>query len=1485
LFLKTTAALALAATGLVQAGTFQTDFSTDPGGEGYVNRPGIMTLLTNSQLTLINLNDLVDEFGVFQPSRLPLQASYVFPEIDPGSRVESFTATFKVRMGGGTENPAQGFSLVLAKDYDGSLFREAGGTTTGLTISFDTYNSEAPPPGTAGATEGNVPGDAPGIIVKQGGNRVLAKRFGGLRTDPAGTNHAPVFVTVQVKLDPDGTLDVTYNGTNVYDNVPIGYIPIAGRFGFGSGTEEQTIGNRDNVTIDDVNIVTTNVVGASIASVSPPVLDARPDAAIVIEIADLGGGATALQFDNTPVSPSTMTAGNITTLTYQPPALLTPGSTHTVNLTYGTKTLSYAFTVINATIIPPSAAALAGSVNTNNSGFRVRTHQTQQAQSTASAQRAEQQLAGLLGANIADPSGSNPDGTFNSEVINFDQSGFGSGDITGDGFIPGIPGTQGGNDNIALEAIGYLDLQPGVYVIGGVSDDSLRLSVGSDPRDLTTSLRLADTALGRVQTTVIVQAAGIYPLRALYTETVGAAHLEIWNVDSMGNKILLNDRFSAGGISVYPTRNTGFSTSPYVSYANPEPGQINVSPATKIELRVTDDGTTVNTATVKLSINGGLVALPSGAVTKVGNVTTITLQPAFQLSANSLQTIKLEFNDSAANAIVRQYSFTTGKATPQGGVLNTVKGYWTFDKGNLNASVGRDLRYLDNSVTNLYAFGTTGQGAFSAIPSINGKPAKVIHVPFTGGADAQDPTAKLLGLKMFHGIPPNGGGTKVNQWTMVMDVLWGDAARIGFGAVFRTTNLGTPGDADMFWRASSFSYGKSCCSAYAGIDPAHTHPRNAWARIVFTVDLAATPRVVGKYVDGFKHTTAVTSNGDALDSRFSLPPEFELFSDEDNERTECYVNAIQIREGRMTDEEIQALGGPDASGIPLPYSQWEFEDPAAPLAAKVGNDLQYINETVTNLYELGTTGQGNFTTVPGINGTPVRALHIPFTGGADAQDPTAKLLGLKMNHGILPNGGGTKVNQWTMVMDMLWGDAARIGFGAVFRTTNLGTPGDADMFWRASSFSYGKSCCSAYAGIDPTHTHLRNEWARVVFAVDLSATPRVVGKYINGFKHTTTVTSNGDALDSRFSLPPEFELFSDEDNERTECWISSLQIRQGRMSDEDIAALGGPTPQGIPTPNPVKGEWNFDAGNLKATIGEDLRYLDNSVTNLYQFGTTGQGALAAIPNINGQPAKVIHVPFTGGADAQDATAKLLGLKMLHGIAPNGGGTKVNQWTMVMDMLWGDAARIGFGAVFRTTNLGTPGDADMFWRASSFSYGKSCCSAYAGIDPTHTHPRNAWARIVFTVDLAATPRVVGKFVNGFKHTTTVTSNGDALDSRFSLPPEFELFSDEDNERTECYVNAIQIREGRMTDEDIAALGGPDANGIPSAPAGGGFVIVPRPKFNNPMVSGGQLTLTWTGTGALQESTNLVNWAVVPGNPTSPYVISTSLAASKYYRLQQ
>src|SRR5438309_8782411 len=101
----------------------------------------------------------------------------------------------------------------------------------------------------------------------------------------------------------------------------------------------------------------------------------------------------------------------------------------------------------------------------------------------------------------------------------------------------------------------------------------------------------------------------------------------------------------------------------------------------------------------------------------------------------------------------------------------------------------------------------------------------------------------------------------------------------------------------MFWRASDGSYGKGCCSLYDAIDPAHNHKRGEWARVVFSVDLASTPRKLESLGMRFKHSADANADGSAKDSRFALPPEFFMFGDVvDNERTDCYVNSLQIRQ-------------------------------------------------------------------------------------------------------------------------------------------------------------------------------------------------------------------------------------------------------------------------------------------------------------------------------------------------------------------------------------------------------------------------------------------------------------------------------------------------------------------------------------------------------------------------------------------------------------
>ena len=65
----------------------------------------------------------------------------------------------------------------------------------------------------------------------------------------------------------------------------------------------------------------------------------------------------------------------------------------------------------------------------------------------------------------------------------------------------------------------------------------------------------------------------------------------------------------------------------------------------------------------------------------------------------------------------------------------------------------------------------------------------------------------------------------------------------------------------------------------------------------------------------------------------------------------------------------------------------------------------------------------------------------------------------------------------------------------------------------------------------------------------------------------------------------------------------------------------------------------------------------------------------------------------------------------------------------------------------------------------------------------------------------------------------------------------------------------------------------------------YLPVPGPKFIATTYSGGQVTVTWTGPStALLESTNLVNWAPVPGNPSSPYTFPPTVP-KKFFRVEQ
>src|SRR5437667_59937 len=595
-------AVCLAAVWSAAGGSLTTDFSTDPGG----------TLLGKAKIEngILKLQDL-QEF-IDGTSGLPMHGSYVFPTIDAGQKVASFTAAFTVSIHGGTETPAQGFSFVLASDIasltdpfrEGGATGEGSGFSQGLIVSFDTVDNL---PGFG--TNGNDPGDAPGITVRIGGQRVAAKRFTGLRTGLPNDQTA-VFVPVHIQLDADGTLDVVYNGTKVYDNFGIPYAPIAGNFGVGAGTAELTAAIRANHWFDDMTITTTTVgAGPVLLSALPLGTSVRPDAIVEVQVENLGGATVQAHFDN--------------------------------------------------------------------------------------------------------------------QLINMEQDGLEAGNFNAteghpDETIPGIPGSVGNTDNIAMEVRGYLDLAKGVYTFGLVSDDNARLTIGPDPRDATAA-RLIDITIGTASSTVLVDADGIYPFRVVWAEGTGGANLELWTVTAAGNRILLNDRDTAGHVKVYRQLKAGIQTPPFVSLAKPAPGDVNVTTIPKVELAITEESTQVNPASIKLSINGIQVTLAAGDISHISTEQKIRDTPS-PLPPKSEQRLRLEFADSAGQNVAREYTFTTGSGPIGAGFAGA---QWDFDQGNLAATLGHDLQYIDASLASRYQFGTTTQ---FGIPDIGGSPARVIHI-------------------------------------------------------------------------------------------------------------------------------------------------------------------------------------------------------------------------------------------------------------------------------------------------------------------------------------------------------------------------------------------------------------------------------------------------------------------------------------------------------------------------------------------------------------------------------------------------------------------------------------------------------------------------------------------------------------------------------------------------------------------------------------
>lgn len=224
---------------------------------------------------------------------------------------------------------------------------------------------------------------------------------------------------------------------------------------------------------------------------------------------------------------------------------------------------------------------------------------------------------------------------------------------------------------------------------------------------------------------------------------------------------------------------------------------------------------------------------------------------------------------------------------------------------------------------------------------------------------------------------------------------------------------------------------------------------------------------------------------------------------------------------------------------------------------------------------------------------------------------------------------------------------------------------------------------------------------------------------------------------------------------------------------------------GLPVRAAVTGQWDFNSGNLSATVGTALAFR----------GDTAAATTFTTATIGGQTAQVMSFP---------ATTPSQGYIMTHGIAPNGGGTDVNQYTLILDVMFPAASSGQFRALLQT-DPGNGNDGDLFVNPAN---GIGISGDYAG-----TVQPDTWHRLAFVVDLAAASGKLRKFIDGVQVGTQDT--GFSLDGRWALFPTALLFTDEDNETRAGLVNSIQIRSEAMLPADVAALGGRHGRGHSAA----------------------------------------------------------------------
>jgi PKD repeat protein len=226
-------------------------------------------------------------------------------------------------------------------------------------------------------------------------------------------------------------------------------------------------------------------------------------------------------------------------------------------------------------------------------------------------------------------------------------------------------------------------------------------------------------------------------------------------------------------------------------------------------------------------------------------------------------------------------------------------------------------------------------------------------------------------LTCYHNIAGNGGGTEVNEYSMVFDFK---VSSISQWHSFYQANSGNSNDAELFINTSGQIGRSTSGPGYSS----YTVVPNEWYRMVVSVDLGNYYRV---YLDG----ALILAGGSlSVDGDYSLYPSsgsnlVHFFADNDGEDNEIDIAVAAIFDHPLNQTEVNSLGGYGHNIDPIPVGILPYLQTPTPTSIYVS---WHSTQTSSTIIDYGTSSSLGLTQTGAVDDISGKKWH------------TAKLTGL-----------------------------------------------------------------------------------------------------------------------------------------------------------------------------------------------------------------------------------------------------------------------------------------------------------------------------------------------------------------------------------------------------------------------------------------------------------------------------------------------------------